>query len=161
MKRLVQIVILISFSLLLSGCGKFKEVNILGLKEVKLRGMKNKVILLDLSLEVQNSNKRRIVISDINFHAWLNDKQLGELRSTNKIVLKADTTQIYSIPVEIELRTMADAFKLMGGNTNALLEQLTVEGYIKGRVFPFTRKIRVEKQPLSQLVEGYKHGFYQ
>ncbi len=160
MKRLIQFAILISFSLLFSSCGKFKEVNVIGLKEVKLRGMKNKVILLDLSLEVENTNKRRIVISDINFHAWLNDKQLGELRSTEKIILKPDTTQVYTIPVEIELRTMADAFKLMGGDTDALMERLTVEGYIKGRVFPFSKKIRVEKQPLSQLVEGYKSGKY-
>lgn len=63
-------------------------------------------------------------------------------------------TQV-EVPIEIVLRTAADAFKLMGLKED-ILDQLIIEGYIKGKAMCFSKKIVVEKQPFTELAKSYK-----
>lgn len=141
--------------ILLGGCGKFEKISIHGMKGVKFRGMKDGKILLNLNLEVENPNNKKITISKIYFKAWMNNRELGVLNSTKSIVLKAKSREEFQIPVEIVLRTAADVFKLMTIKED-LLNQLTVEGFIKGRIFCISKKLRIEKQPFSKLVNSHK-----
>lgn len=141
--------------LLLGGCGRFEKITIHGMKGVKFRGMKDGRILLNLNLEIENPNSKKITISKIYFKAWMNNRELGVLNSTKSTVLKAKSREEFQIPVEIVLRTTADVFKLMNIKED-LLNQLTIEGYIKGRTLCISKKIRIEKQPFSKLVNSHK-----
>lgn len=153
--RKLTVLLLISASIMLSGCGRFQGVNIHGFKGVKFRGMKDNKLLLNLKLDVENPNKRRLTIKKFEFKAWLNKRELGNMHNTEKIKLEPKSRVEYEVPVEITLRTAADALKLLGSGEK-LLDQLIVEGYIKGCSFPVSKKIRIEKQPFSQLMNAYK-----
>ena len=78
-----------------------------------------------------------------------------KLKNSKKIALEAKSRQEIEVPIEIVLRTAADAFKLMNLKGD-ILEQLTVEGFIKGRSMCFSKKVRIEKQPFTQLAKSYK-----
>ena len=150
------VLLFIGFSVvLMSGCGKFENVIIHGIKNVKFRGMSDGKILINLNLDIENPNSRKITISRIEFKAWLKNRELGKLRNSKKINLKPKSREELEVPVEIVLRTAADAFKLMNLKGD-ILEQLTVEGYIKGRSMCFSKKVKIEKQPFNELAKSYK-----
>ncbi|HNS31171.1 MAG TPA: hypothetical protein PKN54_03775 [Candidatus Cloacimonas acidaminovorans] len=138
--------------LLLTGCGKVNDISIKEINEVKLRGLKKNKIMLNLELVIDNPNTRKISITDIEFKVWMNDRELGDFRITEHVKLIPCSRQPYSIPVEIELITMADAFKLAtSGSFENFLDRIEVEGYIKGSSFPVRRKITIERQPFINL----------
>lgn len=140
---------------ILGGCGKSNDIAIHGLKGFKIRGVQNGHILINLNLKIENPNKRTITISKIHFKTWLKDRELGTLNNSKKVVLMPNSNEVYEIPIEITLRTQADIFKLMNLKSD-ILEQLTIEGFIKGRSFCFSKKVKIEKQPFNELVKSYK-----
>lgn len=135
----------------LSGCGKVNDISIKGIDGVKLKGIKQNVVLLNLDVEVDNPNTRKISITHIEFKAWLRDRELGKLRVNEHIKLEPCSKKKYTVPVEIELRTMADAFKLFSGSIDDLLDSIEVEGFIKGKSFPVRKKLVVNRQPFRNL----------
>lgn len=155
MRRLLGLVSISLLIILMSGCGKFENVAIHGIKNVKFRGMSNGRLLLNLTLDIENPNNRKITISKIEFNAWLKNRELGKLKNSNKIVLKGKSREELEVPVEIVLRTAADAFKLMNLKGD-ILEQLTIEGFIKGRSMCISKKVKIEKQPFTELANSYK-----
>lgn len=155
MKRFTFLVLFAISMVLLSGCGKFENITIHGIKNVKLRGIKDGSVLINLTLDIENPNNRKITISKIEFKAWLKNRELGKLKNSKKIVLDSKSRSEIQVPVEIVLRTPADIFKLSNLSSD-LLDQLTVEGFIKGRSMCFSKKIKIEKQPFSKLADSYK-----
>jgi LEA14-like dessication related protein len=155
MRRFTILILILTSFILLGGCGKFENIAIHGMKGVKFRGTKNGHILLNITLEIENPNNRKITISKIYFKAWMNNRELGKLRNSKSIVLKANSREEYQVPVEIALRTAADIFKLTNLKDD-LLNQLTIEGFIKGRTLCISKRIRIEKQPFSKMVNSYK-----
>lgn len=139
----------------MSSCGKYEDIAIHGMNGFKLRGIKDGSILINLNIDIENPNNRKITISKIHFKAWLNNRELGTLKNSKKIVLKPNSREEYQVPIEIVLRSSADIFKLMNIK-NDILNQLTIEGFIKGRVMCVSKKIRIEKQPFTQLAKSYK-----
>lgn len=152
--RFIWIISIISM-LLLSSCGKFEDIAIHGMKGFKLRGIKDGRILINLTLDIENPNNRKITISKFHFKAWLNNRELGTLKNSKKIVLQPKSREEFQVPVEIVLRTAADIFKLTSIKED-ILNQLTIEGFIKGRTLCFSKKVKIEKQPFTQLVKSYK-----
>ena len=144
MRKLTVIVLILTSMLIVGGCGKFENIVILGIKDVKFRGTKNGRILLNITLDIENPNNKKITISKIYFKAWMNNRELGKLRNPKKIALKANTREEHIVPVEIVLRTEGDIYKLTNIKED-LINQLTVEGFIKGRVMSISKKIKIEK----------------
>lgn len=140
--------------LILSGCGKVNDIKITGVSDVTFRGLKQNVVLLTLNIEIDNPNTRKISITEVNFKAWLNERDFGTLSTSGVIALKPCSRSKYPVDVEIKLRTVADAFKLMGGNFEEILKRIEVEGYIKGKSFPVRKKVVVKRQPFSELAKS-------
>lgn len=140
-----------SILLLLASCGRVNDINVKGISGVQLRGISKNVVMLNLDVDVENPNKRKITITHIEFQAWLRDRELGKFRITESIKLAPRSNCRYTVPVEIELRTIADAFRLVTGSVDDLLDIIEVEGYIIGRSFPVRKKIEVARQPFKNL----------
>lgn len=141
-----------------SGCTKVNDIDVRGVKDVKLRGLKQNVVLLSMNLEVDNPNTRKITITHVNFKSWLNQRELGTLEISQKIVLLPCSRGSYPVDVEIKLRTVADALRLMSGSIEELLDKIEVEGYIKGKTFPFRKTVKIERQPFRNLSGSFKES---
>ena len=70
-----------------------------------------------------------------------------------KIKLKGKRRTACTVPLEIELRTIADALKLTVFNQK-LLSQIQIEGHVRGSRFPITKTFKVNKQPLLELLKS-------
>jgi LEA14-like dessication related protein len=139
-----------------TGCSKVNDIEVRGVKDVRLKGLKQNVVHLSMNLEVDNPNTRRITITHVNFKSWLNQRELGTLEISQNIVLLPCSRGSYPVDVEIKLRTVADALRLMSGSIEELLNKIEVEGYIKGKTFPFRKTVRIERQPFSNLSKSLK-----
>jgi LEA14-like dessication related protein len=156
MRRLTILMLIISSMMLLGGCGKFEDISIHGMKDLKLRGIKDGRILINLTLNIENPNNRKITISKIYLKAWMNKRELGVLKNSEKIVMKPNSREDYVVPVEIVLRTPADIFKFTNISQD-IIKDLTIEGYIKGKALCISKKVNIEKQPFTKLLNSYKH----
>lgn len=155
-KGTIWILVVITM-LLTSSCGKFEGIAIHGMKDFKFRGMKDGHILINVTFDIENPNNRKITISSIHFKTWLKNRELGTIKNSKKIVLKPNSREEIEVPIEIVLRTAADAFKLMSIKDD-VLNQLSIEGFLKGRSMCISKKIRFEKQPFTELAKKYKNN---
>lgn len=155
MSRYRSFILMILFGMTLMGCAKFENIDIKGVKDFKFKGMQDDKILLSLTLDVNNPNPKKIVVKHFEVNAWMNNRELGNMRNTEKIVIQPNIRLDYVVPLEIKLRTAADAFKLLGSGKK-LLSVIAVEGYIKGGRFPVVRKIKIPRQTLRNLMQEHQ-----
>lgn len=147
-----RIAALLFISFALASCGNYNDINVKGVKDVKFRGLKQNVVLISFEIEIDNPNTRKISVIEIDFKAWLNNRELGSFRVTEPITLIPCSRQTYSVPAEIELRTIADAFRIASsGSLEKLLDRLEVEGKVKGKSFPVRKTIKIERQSLKDI----------
>ncbi len=140
---------------LVSGCGRFNDIFIKEVSRVQFRGLQQNVVLLNFDVEIDNPNTRKISVTQIEFKAWLNDRELGMFRIAEPIKLVPCSRQTYVVPAEIELRTVADAFRLASsGSIESLLDRIEVEGKIKGKSFPVRKTIKVARQPFRNIASS-------
>jgi len=70
---------------LVSGCGRFNDIFIKEVSRVQFRGLQQNVVLLNFDVEIDNPNTRKISVTQIEFKAWLNDRELGMFRIAEPI----------------------------------------------------------------------------
>lgn len=158
MKRFSFNLLLIILVFTSAGCVKYHDLIIHSIKQYRFRGMKDGIIYLNLTLDVENPNRQSIIIKDIHFKTWLNNRELGKLRSSHKMKIDGKSRKDYEVPLEIVLRTPADAFKLIGEGKN-LINVIEIEGYVKGGRFPVVKKINISRQPLNELAGSFQKKF--
>lgn len=150
--RIVSLLFVLS---IMAGCGQYNEIDVRGIRDFKFRGLKQNVVLLSFEVEIDNPNTRKISVIEIDFKAWLNNRELGSFRVTEPIKLVPCSRQTYSVPAEIELRTIADAFRIASsGSIERLLDKLEVEGKVKGKSFPMRKTLKIERQSLKNISSG-------
>ncbi|PKP39374.1 MAG: hypothetical protein CVT98_02045 [Bacteroidetes bacterium HGW-Bacteroidetes-15] len=135
-----------------SSCGRYNDISVKDFNDVKFRGLNQNTVMLSFDVEIDNPNTRKISVIDIEFKAWLNNRELGVFRITEAIKLIPCSKQSYFVPAEIELRTIADAIRIAtSGSFESLLDKIEVEGEIKAKSFPVRKTIKIERQSFKNL----------
>ncbi|MDD4383874.1 MAG: LEA type 2 family protein [Bacteroidales bacterium] len=151
-KNLFQGIGFLLLVLIFTSCGRYNDISVKGVSRVQFRGLQQNVVLLNLDVEIDNPNTRKIAVTNIEFKAWLSGRELGDFRISESIKLIPCSRETYTVPVEIKLRTVADAFKLVSsGSIETLLERIEVEGIIKAKSFPVRKTIKVARQPFRKI----------
>ncbi|MBQ9471129.1 MAG: hypothetical protein IJU72_09300 [Bacteroidales bacterium] len=152
-KRIINLIIAVATTLLLGSCGKPYDVQMHGVQDIKFVSLDKNKLRLNIVLDAENKQRAALKIKQIDFKAWLGDRELGTVRCTEKIKLKGKRRTACTVPLEIELRTIADALKLTVFNQK-LLSQIQIEGHVRGSRFPITKTFKVNKQPLLELLKS-------
>jgi LEA14-like dessication related protein len=152
----VSVLIIIA---LITGCTpKFQDIKLNGISKVEYKGLKDGVVKLNLAVGIENPNPRKITVKEVEFKSWINSRELGTIKVQDRVVIFPSSSQTYSIPVELTLRSSADALKLMISGEK-MLTMITIEGFVKGGSFPVAKKIKIPRQPLSNLINKYQKEF--
>lgn len=155
MQKHLSIIATLLLALLLSGCGDSDTVRVHGMKGVKFVSLDSKTLCFNLTLDAENTKCGTVKLKDVNFTAWLGERELGTIKTTEKIKLKGRRRSDCVVPVQLELNTLADALKLTNLNER-LLSQIKVEGSMRGSHMLVSKKIHVDKQPLLDLIKSAK-----
>lgn len=156
--RFIAAFVLILMILMVGCATKFQDIKINGINKVEYNGLKDGVVKLNLAVGIENPNSKRVTVKEVEFKSWIKNRELGTVRVKNRIEVPPNSSQIYSIPVEVKLNSSADALKLMISGEK-ILTMITVEGFVKGVSFPVVKKIKIPRQSLSNLINKYQNGF--
>lgn len=131
--------------LIFSSCGGFSDIVVGEVQEVNIRGFEDNALLVDVRLPVENPTLHRITILDIDSKVYLGNQYLGRVTSVERIVLKANSKDIYDLSLRIRLANVfGTAFTLMKlkSGQKALIR---VEGTITARTMVLKKKIPFEE----------------
>lgn len=155
MRKYISLIASILLALMLTSCGDSDTVRIHGMKGVKFVSLDRNTLCFNLTLDAENTKCGAVKLKDVDFTAWLGERELGTIKTTQKIKLKGRRRSDCEVPIELELKTIADALKLTNFNEK-LLSQIKVEGSMRGSRMLVTKKIKVDKQPLIDLIKSAK-----
>lgn len=132
----------------------YNEISVDKVDGFQLRGIQKNNVHFNLDLVVDNPNTQKIKVTKIEFKAWLNDRELGDIVVTEPIKLIPCSRKTYTVPVAISLVSVADVFKLANpAGLETLTDRIEVEGKIRGVSCPIQKTIKVKRQPLKNVID--------
>lgn len=147
--------ILISL-ILLSSCN-IREVEIGKIEGVSIKELTKEQISLELMVPVKNNNNFAFTISDININLILGNVNLGKVKKSTKIRIKANSSQTQNVGIDVKFSKLTE--NPLSLITSVLKNKIDLKatGYIKVRKFIFTKKFDVNE---NQSVKLFKKGLF-
>jgi LEA14-like dessication related protein len=147
-----KIILLLSVFAVVSSCTKLEKINIKDAKieDVVIKTMAN--IHLNLVLDMENANKKKIIIDDVELDVWMGDTYLGLIESTGKTTLQPQFNGNVAIPLQVSI-TNLNALTTIGNNFDTVLDKFEVTGFVKVKAGAFTRKLKVTKTTIKNLLQ--------
>lgn len=134
------------FLVLLStiGCKEYEEIRFLGLKEVKVNGVKNGNLLISTKAVFNNPNDFKGKLKSASIYALYKGDTLAHVTHVDKVVVAPKTNFKVSLSLEVSMNKLQ---KGLLSNLTSLLRKRSVEleftGDIKVSSFGFTQTIPV------------------
>ncbi len=130
-------------ALTLTSCFSYKELALGDVKDVKLNKVGNGGIEIQAGIQVENPNTYKIKVKKIDADLLINGKNVGKMHLSKKVVLPKKSDQVHDFAVNTQLSNLLSAMPsiFFGGTIN-----LQMKGYIKGKVFIFSKKFPIEAE---------------
>ena len=146
LKNKTSLVLILFLSLSLNSCIKYKDVNVLGVTDVKLQNVSLEKVEVLITLQVQNPNNYKISIVDGDLQVYVKGVKLGNAVIKNNVVLpkKSDMNHdilISGTPSQMSLASVPTLISLMGKNKSIPIK---VKGEIKARAKGISKKFPVD-----------------
>ena len=128
-----------------SACSFKDAVKVTSIKDVRPT-MENRVLGLNASLEIENTNFFNVTIRPSKIIVSIDDKELGELKLIEKVVLSSKSKETYPLKFQFQLSEGA-LFKIM---SNVLKRDvnLTFKGKIKTKALGLPIPIQIDETKL-------------
>lgn len=138
----VLLFIMIAFSTL--GCSEYEEIQFLGLKEVKVNGIRNGVLLLSTQASFNNPNSFKGKLKSADIYVLYKGDTLAHVTNVDKLSVPPNSN--FNVPLSLEV----SMDKLQNGllsNIASLFKKKSVELEFKGNIkvasFGFSQTIPV------------------
>ena len=137
---------IISFLVLLGsiGCKQYEEIQFVGLKEVKVNGVKNGELLISSQAVFNNPNSFKGKLKSANIYALYKGDTLANVRPVGKVAVGPNAN--FDVPLSLNV-SMDKLQKGLLSNLASLLRKRSVEieftGNIKVSSFGFSQTIPV------------------
>ncbi len=128
---------------LLSSCFSYKELELGDVNSVKVNKVGDGGIEIQAGIRINNPNNYKIKVKKIEADLLVNGKKVGKINLSKKVVLPKKSDQVQEFAVNTQLSNLLASMPtiLMGGDLN-----LQMKGYIKGKVFIFTKKFPIDAE---------------
>lgn len=136
--------LLLIFTLFLSSCDSFEDLSLVGQPDVKIKGINNGEIELDLLLRIKNPNSRSFKVKDASFAIYVNDANLGNSKMGKNITIDGNSTKEYAFPMKVKLNGEDLSLNLIFSTILQKQIKLRVDGHIKAGTFLINQKFPVE-----------------
>ena len=100
------IIILLSLSVLYSGCSGLEDIKLLNVKDVTYQEFKGNVLRLVITATVNNPNRFNVKIKNANMDLRFNDRVIGTVTQMEQITLAGRSQKDYRIYVAIEMKDL-------------------------------------------------------
>jgi len=137
--------------LLLTSCSGFQELDIGKVNHYQFLGFKDNKLNFNLTFAVDNPNRYKIIISEINLYAYINDRPLGIVEMNDKLIIEKNSKKDYIVPINIKITNLMGSFSLLS-NPNDIISKLSFDGYIKARKGIIFSTIKIDKETSKQYI---------
>ncbi len=134
----------------LSGCMPYNEVKLLGVQGAQLTRLDGKGLSVIVLAQVSNPNKYKISLSDPDVDLYLNDRLVGKAVLDSTVVLAANTTRTYRVPLHTDFSQDANLLPMLLGGALSGSMKVGAKGSIvaKARLlqkrFPFEAEQQID-----------------
>jgi LEA14-like dessication related protein len=148
-----KIILFLLVSVAVSSCVKLGDINVkdASIENVSIKTMSD--IRLDLVLKIDNANKKKIVIDDVELDIWMGGTYLGLIELTGKTTLMPQFSGKVAIPLQMTIRNL-NALTALGRNVDSMFDKFEVTGFVKVKAGAFTRKHKVTKTTIKNLLHS-------
>lgn len=146
--RLARLAAVVGAVLLLSGCMHYNEVKLLGVQDAQLTRLDGKGLSVVVLAEVSNPNKYKISLSDPDVDLYLNDRLVGKAMLDSTVVLAANTTHTYRVPLHTDFSQGENLLPMLLGGALSGSMKVGAKGSIvaKARLLHKRFPFEVEQQ---------------
>ncbi|MCF6359148.1 MAG: LEA type 2 family protein [Cyclobacteriaceae bacterium] len=128
MKKIVLFLV-IAFSTI--ACKEYEDIQFLGLKDVKVNGIKNGKLLIRTNAAFHNPNDAKGKLKSANIYVLYQGDTLAHVTHIEKLVVGANTN--FEVPLSLEI-SMNKLQKGLLSNLASLLRKKSVELEFKGNI---------------------------
>ena len=106
MKKFLQIILLLVFPLLFSGCIGYEEIKVVKIKDVTYQEFRGSTLRLAIVATIDNPNYFSVKISNANMVLRLQEQIIGNVAQMELVKLEGRKEKDYTIHVAIEMKDM-------------------------------------------------------
>jgi LEA14-like dessication related protein len=143
--RKIYLLLLVVLSSVYS-CTSYEDVEIKDIRSVKLLKLDDRGLEVETEVKIHNPNRYDLKVTKSEFNVFVKNTRVGIARIDNKVKIKGNSDEYHKLILVSEHGDLSPtalptliAITAGGGNTIPF----EVDGYIKGKVFLFTRKVEV------------------
>jgi LEA14-like dessication related protein len=138
------IITLFTTLFLLTSCGIYDDLSLIGEPNVELKGFDDGRIKLDLVMKIKNPNSQSFTIKDAAFDIYINDNLVGHSKLDRNIKIKGNSTENYRFPIGVKLDGKNLSLGMLLGSIFQSRINLKIEGHIKAGAFLINQRFPVE-----------------
>ncbi|MBK8582115.1 MAG: LEA type 2 family protein [Flavobacteriales bacterium] len=129
----------------LTGCLSYREVELVGIRSMKLTHLDTKGFTATVGVEMKNPNGYKIQVKDPDVDLSINGIGVGKAMLDSNVVLKRRSTEVYRVPLRVNFQL--DQAGILPGLATGFLTgsiKLGVKGTVVGKAgfvrkrFPFS-----------------------
>ncbi len=136
---------LLAILFLFSSCLSYDQIDLKKVNNLQVNEFTREKMVVTFNVRLHNPNGYKIKIVKGDLDLFIGGTEAGKARLSKKVKLKKRSEEDYDIIVEADLKDLGKAL-LNSSLTIALTRSapVKIKGWIKGRVFVFGKKFRVE-----------------
>lgn len=131
--------------LILSSCGKYKEIEVGDIQDLSIKGFADNSLVLALSVPVYNPSMYRITLTELDARVYVNDEYIGKVNSTEPVVLQRKSSDVHDLVVNVRLANfLGSAMKMMNLKRGSAVK-LRLEGTFTAKSCGLKKKVAVDE----------------
>ncbi len=138
------VVVLLLLPLLLSGCIKFENIELISVKDVTYKEFKDNVLQVAITATINNPNRIKVKIKDANMDLRLGDKVIGTVTQVEQVELAGGTQKDYKIQISIEMKDMVANLIALYRTLMNESSKLNLSGSLHVKSFLYSKTIKVD-----------------
>lgn len=143
--KIYRLFLVVIVPLLLTGCGKFEDIQIGDITGAKFAGFMDNSLAFNVDIPVTNPTNLTFKVKEVNLKTTVNGDYLGKILSDDmvKIPARSDETQHFLVKVHLtNIFRGATAFNQFSKHQRLNVE---IDGYIKVHSLLMSRKIKIHE----------------
>ena len=134
-------------------CTNYDDIRVEDVRYGNLSAQSTSKIILTLDVKINNPTKKKLTITDGTLELFQQNRNLATLSVSNPMVIAPKSSEYKQLVLDV---TVKDFMALLGIklNSNDLLEQFDVEGFLKVKAGAAGKKLNIPRTNFKNLLQS-------
>jgi len=139
---------------LLCSCSGLRQIQIEEVRNVQVKSFSGSKLDVGLEAKVSNPSYRKVQLTKLELNVLRGSTPFAVISTTETVKIARRSNEFQQVALEVRLRNMLSAVMALQ-QKNFSLDELMVEGEIRAKAFPLSKKIKIEKMSIRQFSAQY------